>query len=337
MVSSPYVSVVVPTFNRAESLRCTLQALERQTCPKDQFEVIVVDDGSSDHTVSMLAEQVGSLKLTLKVFRQENAGPGKARNRGAQEASGEIVLYIDDDIEPVESLIDTHASHHRANENLVVIGPMSPDPALSKVEPMWIAWEHAMLQRIYQNVVAGVWPKVTPNLFYSGNASLRRHQLLAIGGFDTTFKRQEDVEMAVRLFRSFNVDFLFDPVADGLHRPQRSFESWYKVPFSYGQYDVIRFKRGDLSVRSFEGGFDRHAGTILLANIAMTVPAISPLLSAFIRSMAQIFWNLGSRSLALSAMSALYNVKYMEGAAHEMGSRSEVKRLMLGSRTAPQQ
>jgi glycosyltransferase involved in cell wall biosynthesis len=307
-----------------------LQALSNQSFASERFEVIVVDDGSTDRTQEVLKELSSSLPITIKTILQENSGPGKARNRGANEASGEILLYIDDDIEPVPELLKVHAEHHEQHESMVVIGPMSPDPALSRTEPMWIAWEHAMLQKIYTNVKNGVWPQIGANLFYSGNASLRRDQLLAIGGFDTTFKRQEDVEMAERLHRTFHVKFIFDPAADGVHRPKRSFESWYRVPYSYGQYDVIRYRRGDMSAAHFENGFDRHVATRLLANLVMSAPFLSEPICVLMRTSAQIAWFAGGYKLALKALSALYNVRYMEGAASEIGARSEVKRLILG-------
>jgi len=328
MIPDPYISVVIPTYNRADSLLCTLYGLDRQSYPKQLFEVIVVNDGSTDATASVLQRIADETALNLKAVQQNNSGPGMARNNGAKEATGEIILYIDDDIEPDALLLETHAAHHKQNDNVVVIGPMSPDPALAKSEPMWIAWEHAMLQKSYANMVNGVWPVIGPNLFYSGNASLRRDQLLAIGGFDTSFKRQEDVEMAVRLHAEFKVEFRFDLSADGVHRPKRTFESWYRVPYSYGQYDVIRYKRGDLSPKSFFASFQRHGITQFLGNVVLSMPFLSTTLCLFMRCFAHIAWTLGSRAVSLHVLSAVYNIRYMEGAAAEIGQRGEVIRIM---------
>lgn len=334
MLQSPYISVVIPTFNRCESLKVTLNALKNQTLDRDQFEVVVIDDGSTDGTPGLLERFSSSARYTLRSFRQDNAGPGQARNRGAEEARGEIILYIDDDIEPCSRLLEVHSSHHRENGNVVVVGPMSPDRALDRTEPMWIIWEHAMLQKIYLNLINKVWPSLGPNHFYSGNASLRREQLLAIGGFDVSFKRQEDVEMAYRLIRKFKSTFIFSTAADGIHRPSRTFESWYKVPYSYGQYDVIRYRRGDISYETLVQAFDRHPLTNIIAREAISHPRLMAPTRTILVSCAHIAWGLGLRQLAMSILSALYNLRYMEGAAVEIGEPDEIIKMMPARRSS---
>lgn len=89
------VSVVIPTYNRCESLCKTLSSLAAQTVPAHQFEVIVVDDGSSDDT-----RRIAELRLPypLTLIGQENQGAAAARNRGAGYARGEVLIFLDDDI-----------------------------------------------------------------------------------------------------------------------------------------------------------------------------------------------------------------------------------------------
>ena len=90
----PRVSVVVPTFNRCESLQRLLEALETQTYPATDFEVVVVDDGSTDGTNQML-EQFAS-RYVLRALWQANAGPAMARNRGVSAAHGALIVFLDD-------------------------------------------------------------------------------------------------------------------------------------------------------------------------------------------------------------------------------------------------
>ncbi|MEA2495152.1 MAG: hypothetical protein QOJ29_3063, partial [Thermoleophilaceae bacterium] len=96
----PRASVVVATRDRADSLAALLSALAEQTLPREDFEVIVIDDGSTDHTARVLAEAEARGTLQLRIARDEGRGPGAARNRGWREARGEIVAFTDDDCRP---------------------------------------------------------------------------------------------------------------------------------------------------------------------------------------------------------------------------------------------
>jgi len=94
----PSISVIVPTYNRPRRLAACLAALESVDFPREQFEVIVVDDGGSVPVRSVIDELTLTLDLTL--VRQENAGPGAARNTGARQAQGQCLVFLDDDCLP---------------------------------------------------------------------------------------------------------------------------------------------------------------------------------------------------------------------------------------------
>jgi GT2 family glycosyltransferase len=108
--SIPSLSVIVPTYNRCELLRNLLRALSRQTYPSDHFEVIVVDDGSTDGTAGIASER---FPFALRYYRQENQGDAEARNLGARHAQAELLVFIDDDmvLDPgyLAGLVHTHA------------------------------------------------------------------------------------------------------------------------------------------------------------------------------------------------------------------------------------
>jgi len=93
--TSPLVSVIIPTFNRKDSVRRTLESLTEQTYPTEQFEVIVVDDGGSDDTSSIVDH---NFPFTLCYLRQKNQGATAARNTGARRSRGRILVFVDDDI-----------------------------------------------------------------------------------------------------------------------------------------------------------------------------------------------------------------------------------------------
>jgi len=110
-----FVSVIIPTYNRKEILERTLRTYSDQTYPKDKFEVIVIDDGSTDGTEHVVKSLVGGSNYKLRYFRQDNKGPAAARNLGINEAAGEIVLITGDDCIPDPKLIEEHVRYHDLN------------------------------------------------------------------------------------------------------------------------------------------------------------------------------------------------------------------------------
>ncbi len=93
----PYVSVVIPAFNRAESLRRCLASLISQVYPSDRFEIIVVDDGSTDDIATAVHEVTDGWNGRVSCLRKANGGPASARNAGIKAAIGDIVAFIDSD------------------------------------------------------------------------------------------------------------------------------------------------------------------------------------------------------------------------------------------------
>lgn len=100
------ISLVIPTHNRKDVLVKCLDLLNNQTASKDEFEVILVDDGSSDGT----DKEIEKIKINyqFKYIYQENQGQSVARNRGITEAKGRIILFIDDDVLAHKNLIKAH-------------------------------------------------------------------------------------------------------------------------------------------------------------------------------------------------------------------------------------
>lgn len=325
-----FLSVVVPTFNRKDSLRATLDALACQTYPAGQWEALVVSDGATDGTEAFVCGYASRAPFSLRLLTQDNSGPARARNRGIDAARGEVIVFTDDDVAPVPDWLAAHAAHHAQDPQIVVIGPLSPDPARRRAEPPWIAWEHAMLQKQYNGWRTGAWKTIGPNNFYSGNASVRREYLQAVGGFDEGFTRQEDVELAHQLVRACGVHFVYEDSADALHRPLRTFASWLAVPYAYGQLDVTRAQRGDAPWDAVRHGYrSRSVPTRALARLILAVPACAPPLRAALRSGAQVSHRLHALPASLAALSVLFNLRYLEGASAALGSPRDLRRVLF--------
>jgi len=310
------LSVIIPTFNRRESLLRALSGLARQSYGPD-FEAIVISDGSTDGT----AEAARSLTVPfqLRMIEQKNQGPSVARNHGAKLASSPLLVYMDDDIEPVPQFLEAHARAHANDPSLVLIGPQSGP----ENEPMshWIAWEHRMLQKQYENFVAGVWT-AGPNNLYSGNFSLRREHLLQSGGFNEAFTRQEDVELGFRLERQ-GLHFLFCPEAIGIHRPTRSFESWYRTPYEYGRRDVQMAREGG-EERAIALARKHYAERNRLTRMMARLCIGHALLERSVLGSGRAAVRIGGRKVALTACSLLFNLRYLQGMCEELGGRQRL-------------
>src|SRR5207245_3367479 len=124
------VSVVIPTYQRRVTVRRTLEALARQTMATSDYDVIVVIDGSDDGTREMIEDFQGAYGLSA--IWQTNQGRAAARNAGIRGASGNLIVLLDDDMEPVPGFLLAHYDAHPPGSRRAVLGPVPiPDDASS--------------------------------------------------------------------------------------------------------------------------------------------------------------------------------------------------------------
>ncbi len=209
------LSVVIPTHNRPEALRNTLTALATQTLPADRFEVLVVDDGSEEANRVPLRAMRESFCFTL--VEKEQGGLASARNRGAEQATGEILHFLDDDVIPAAETLEQHVkSHQELNEPVAVVGSL-PFPSHVKLNAfLWYieASGHYDLYKHPKKYPGGTPPMPPMN----GNSSIRRRLFLEVGAYDESFRQygSEDLELGYRLARA-GVRFVYNPRARGYH------------------------------------------------------------------------------------------------------------------------
>jgi GT2 family glycosyltransferase len=308
------VSVIIPTFNRLSRLKQAVIALEMQTYPRENFEVVIVSDGSTDGTNDYL-NTIDS-PLIIRTIIQSNAGPAAARNNGIRHAKGKYILFLDDDVVPQPRLIDEHMRLQEGRDNLILIGPMLTPPDF-QLSP-WVIWEQAMLEKQYIAMLEKKW-SATARQFYTGNASLPR-RLLLLESFNERFLRSEDVELAYRL-ASHKVEFLFTMAAEAHHYSERSFASWLQTPYAYGRNDII-FSRESHSWLAgiIRTGFQERS---ILARVFIYV-----YLSCFIfRKIAlqilkftgNISNKIGVKWTSIAIYSIIFNLEYYQGIADELG------------------
>jgi glycosyltransferase involved in cell wall biosynthesis len=321
MEMEPYVSVVVPTFNRRAGVCRLLLALGRQTYPATRFEVVVVDDGSTDGTPEAIRRLDVPYALT---FRRQpvNGGPAVARNAGVAQARGPLILFLDDDVVPPPDLIAVHVESQLAAPGSAVIGPMLPPPDARR--PAWVRWEETALLVQYEDMRVGRFA-CGPRQFYTGNASLPRDRFLAAGGFDQRFKRAEDVELAYRL-RNAGLQFIFQPRAPVLHYAQRSFASWSQAASLYGRYDVVmhRDQGHEALACAFVEFHRRNRLTRWLVRLCLGRPLLSRGALAVLGGAAVAADRLRLGRLAGQALSGVFNLRYWQGVSDELGGPGRV-------------
>jgi len=200
------VSVIVPTFNRRTLILQTLPTVLDQTFPANDYEVIIVVDGSTDGTAEALKHIVSPVRI--RVLEQDNRGQAAANNAGLRVATGELVLFLDDDLFCERTLIAEHFAAHGGGDYLV-FGPVLVEPR--SPETLATRWMRSNTQDwLFRLERDGVrWPADATVI---ANSSMRRDSLIATGGFDEHFLRALDTELGLRLWKN-GVRFKFCPMA----------------------------------------------------------------------------------------------------------------------------
>jgi glycosyltransferase involved in cell wall biosynthesis len=189
-------SVVIPTHQRREALRRALTALAAQTVAPESFEVIVSVDGSTDGSVEMVENLDAPYELRV------TAGPSRGRaaacNAAIELARGEVLIVLDDDMQPAPAFVERHLSHHPPGSRLCVMGavPIELDPTSPHAARYTREKFNAHLAQLAEPGHVFV-----PRDFYSGNASLRTEEMRAVGGFSESFTvyGNEDIDLSLRL------------------------------------------------------------------------------------------------------------------------------------------
>src|SRR5262245_22064792 len=190
-------SVVIPTHNRARLLDRVLESFARQTADRSAFEVVVVDDGSTDGTEAVC--NAYRQRLDTRYVPIEWAGTGAAKNAGIAAARAPLIVFADDDDLANPELVAQHIRAHAAHpeREIAVLGYTTWDPALPVTELMHFVTEVGGILFSYPRLRQG--DALDWHHFWSGRVSVQRELLLESGDFDTHMPALEDVELGYRL------------------------------------------------------------------------------------------------------------------------------------------
>ena len=243
-------SVVVPAYNAENTIGKCLDSLARQSISRSEYEIIVVDDGSTDATPEIVA------RYEVRLIRQPNRGPAAARNAGAQVARGELLLFTDADCEPAPDWIE------------MLCGAFT-DPSVAGAKGTYRTHQHGLVPRFVQveyeekYELMKRWKWIDFVDTYS--AAYRCDLFLTHGGFDTRFPSAsvEDQEFSFRLAERGH-RLIFVPRAIVYHQHPPSLASYARRKYFIGYWKMFLLLRHPSKAVT-----DSHTPQILKIQVAL--------------------------------------------------------------------
>jgi glycosyltransferase involved in cell wall biosynthesis len=228
-IKASAASIIIPTFNGATRIGNCLTAVLQQTRGRN-VEILVVNDGSTDNTLDAVASYSG-----VRVLSQPNAGPAAARNRGAEEARGTIILFTDDDCVPMPDWLDA------------MLQPFQ-DPEVVGVKGVYRTRQRRLLARFVQieyedryRLMAGL---SSIDFVDTYSAGFRRDRFLEMKGYDTSFPLAcaEDVELSYRMSnRGWEMRFV--PAAVVYHTHPDTLRRYLKKKYKFAFWRVLAVRK----------------------------------------------------------------------------------------------
>jgi GT2 family glycosyltransferase len=235
MTVRPLISVVIPTYQRRDSLLRALASLRTQTLPADDYEVIAAVDGSTDGTAE--AARRFAVPYALSVLEGPNRGRASACNGAIRAAGGELVVLLDDDMEASSGFLAAHARAHRGPPEQAVVG--AAPIAIDSGSPPFVRYmADGFRERLERLAQPGY--RLRFRDVYTGNFSARRDVLLAAGGFDDAFRiyGHEDYELALRLQRT-GVELTYRADALAHQHYEKTFAAFARDGIARGRTAVL--------------------------------------------------------------------------------------------------
>lgn len=230
-------SVIVPVYNGSATITHCLDALAQQSTPPAAYEIIIVDDGSTDNT-HQVVDQWRRLhpQIHCQQLRQTNRGPASARNQGAHFAEGTLVLFTDADCLPCGTWIETFIQLFAADETI--------SAAMGAYTSTQSAPAARFAQLEFEERYAGMRTRQTIDLVATYSAAFRRTVFLKEKGFDPSFPKanNEDVEFSYRLSRQ-GYRMVFAPAATVTHTHIPTWWGYARTKFGRAFWRTVVYKR----------------------------------------------------------------------------------------------
>lgn len=251
----PRVSVIVPTYNGELEIHVLLRALQAQTY--QDFECLIVIDGSGDKTQEIV--EATQTKFRKVIINQSNQGRSVAKNNGAKRASGNLLIFFDDDMEPNSKALEMHIAFHESHDG-IVSGNLAEDKGRDRTDIQ--NYKAGLASKWIQKYQEGLNLLDPSNLFFTAaNSSFKRNDFLDLNGFDERLKDAEDYDIACRALE-MGMKVFFDKSNVAIHHDRISCVSYIQRLRQYQQAHAIlnklhpeRVALKKLQTNSFVKGF----------------------------------------------------------------------------------
>jgi glycosyltransferase involved in cell wall biosynthesis len=223
-------SVIIPAYNSGSTISTCLKSALNQSIPKRDYEVILVDDGSTDNTIG-IAES-----YSVKIIKQSNQGPAAARNRGAEEAKGNVLIFTDSDCQTDKEFVET------------ILTPFEKDRQIVGVQGSYRTRQEQFVARFAQVEIETRYKKMAKNqnIDFIGTyaAAYERKVFRNCGGFDTSFPRAsgEDADFSYKLQKSGH-KMIFKREAFVYHQHPSTLSKYLKSKFYRGFWRAKLYRK----------------------------------------------------------------------------------------------
>lgn len=259
----PFISVIVPAYNAAETLGECLAALLDQSMPREEYEVIVVDDGSTDATQEVVEQ------YAVHLLTQANQGPAAARNLGVSHAQGEILLFTDADCVPAQNWIEA------------MVGPFV-DAEIVGAKGVYRTWQKELVARFVQLEYEDKYDRMRREPYIdfidTYSAAYRKTVFQKNGGFDPAFPQAsgEDIDFSWRLSRR-GYNMVLAPNAVVYHRHVASVLDYVRRKYYVGYWRVLMYRHHPGKMMS-----DSHTPQTLKLQVGLAGLLVATLLGAIL-------------------------------------------------------
>jgi len=231
-------SVIIPTFNRSEEIQELLSSLTKQSLPKNEFEILIADDGSTDDTETVIKSFIKNSELNIRFLKQDHKGPGEARNLGMENAQGEYLIFVDSDcIADIDWLLNCK----KGIQDIKPAGFGGPDKVLPNFLPVQKAIDYSMTSFITTGGIRGHSKKKISKYYpRSFNMGVRADVVDKIGGMGK-LRHGQDIEFSHRVI-STGKPVIKIPDAIVFHKRRIGIKKFFKQVFNWGVARINLYK-----------------------------------------------------------------------------------------------
>ncbi|HID40416.1 MAG TPA: glycosyltransferase [Calditrichaeota bacterium] len=231
-------SIIIPSYNRVDELAELFGSIRNLDFPKDSFEVVVADDGSTDNTPQLIKEIQAKDEFTLRYFTQQKKGPGAARNLGMEKAKGDFFIFIDSDVILPSAWLKNIAEAVNREQADAFGGP---DTYLKSFSPLLKAINYTMTSFITTGGLRGKKGKMLAKYYpRSFNMGLSKALWQKIGGFHPRYYG-EDIEFSNRIINA-GAKVIFIEAAYLYHKRRTNLRKFFSQVYRMGAARIFLYK-----------------------------------------------------------------------------------------------